>query len=130
MSDALRSAPGQVVVTISAFGTDGPWVGRPATEFTLQAACGSTGGRGLPDETPLAAGGRLGEWLTGIYAAVGAVAGLGARPSAGVGTHVDVAMLDCMGVGMAPSPRCSPTSPPPADGQPRDAVAPDRGAVH
>jgi crotonobetainyl-CoA:carnitine CoA-transferase CaiB-like acyl-CoA transferase len=104
VSDALRSAPSQVVVTISAFGTDGPWVGRPATEFTLQAACGSTGGRGLPDETPLAAGGRLGEWLTGIYAAVGALAGWWRAQSAGVGTHVDVAMLDCMGVGMSAFP--------------------------
>ncbi|HMC67635.1 MAG TPA: CoA transferase, partial [Mycobacteriales bacterium] len=30
-----RSAP--VVVTITPFGCDGPWVGRAATEFTLQA---------------------------------------------------------------------------------------------
>ena len=117
VSDALRSAPNQVIVTISAFGTYGPWVGRPATEFTLQAACGSTGGRGLPDETPLAAGGRLGEWLTGIYAAVGALAGWWRAEHAGVGTHVDVAILDCMARRHErTSPRCSPTSPPPAAG--------------
>ena len=65
---ARKATPAQVIVTISPFGSSGPWVGRPATEFTLQAACGSIGGRGLPGETPLAAGGRLGEWLTGIYA--------------------------------------------------------------
>ena len=53
---ARRADPNQVIVTISLFGTSGPWVGRAATEFTLQAACGSTGGRGFPDSTPLAGG--------------------------------------------------------------------------
>ncbi len=78
----MRQAdPSQVIVSISLFGTSGPWVGRAATEFTLQAACGSTGGRGFPDSTPLAAGGRVGEWLTGTYAAVGALAALVARRS-------------------------------------------------
>ena len=38
---------------------------RPATEFTLQAWCGSTAARGTPDRPPIAAGGRLGEWLGG-----------------------------------------------------------------
>src|SRR5581483_5773277 len=48
--------PALVVVTITPFGCDGPWAGRPATEFTLQAACGSTATRGLPENPPLAAG--------------------------------------------------------------------------
>ena len=40
---ALRlENPALVVVSITPFGCDGPWAGRPATEFTLQAACGST----------------------------------------------------------------------------------------
>src|SRR5437588_2092726 len=91
---------GLVVVTITPFGCDGPWAGRPATEFTLQAACGSTATRGLPENPPLAAGGRLGEWLAGTYAAVGAVAALRSAQRSGVGEHVDVAMLDCMTVAM------------------------------
>src|SRR5437764_79814 len=37
--------PSQVVVCITPFGLDGPWTGRPATEFTLQAAAGSPGPR-------------------------------------------------------------------------------------
>src|SRR5439155_17478875 len=66
---ALRAEhPQLVVVTITPFGMTGPWVERPATEFTLQASCGSTGNRGLPEEPPLAAGGRVGEWITGTYA--------------------------------------------------------------
>jgi crotonobetainyl-CoA:carnitine CoA-transferase CaiB-like acyl-CoA transferase len=99
-----EAAPGQVVVTISTFGTSGPWVGRPATEFTLQATCGSTGGRGYPGETPLAAGGRVGEWLTGTYAAVGALAAAWRAEQTGRGGHVDVAVLDCMAIGMVTFP--------------------------
>jgi crotonobetainyl-CoA:carnitine CoA-transferase CaiB-like acyl-CoA transferase len=96
--------PGLVVVTISLFGCDGPWAQRPATEFTLQAACGSTGSRGLPETPPVAAGGRLGEWLTGTYAAIGALAALRSARRTGMGEHVDVAMLDCMAVSMVPYP--------------------------
>src|SRR5581483_9632972 len=39
---AWAENPALVVVTITPFGCNGPWAGRPATEFTLQAACGST----------------------------------------------------------------------------------------
>ncbi len=34
------------LVSISPFGRSGPWSNRPATEFTLQACCGSTAARG------------------------------------------------------------------------------------
>jgi crotonobetainyl-CoA:carnitine CoA-transferase CaiB-like acyl-CoA transferase len=99
--EAVRAEhPDLVVVTVSPFGLDGPWAGRPATEFTLQAACGSTGSRGDPDGPPLAAGGRIGEWLTGTYAALATVAAL----RTGRGEHVDVAMLDCMTVAMVTFP--------------------------
>src|SRR5437868_7941059 len=97
---AWAENPALVVVTITPFGCDGPWAGRPATEFTLQAACGSTATRGLPENPPLAAGGRLGEWLAGTYAAVGASAALRSAQRSGVGEHVDVAMFDCMTVAM------------------------------
>jgi crotonobetainyl-CoA:carnitine CoA-transferase CaiB-like acyl-CoA transferase len=101
---ARRAVPSQVIATISPFGSSGPWVGRPATEFTLQAACGSTGGRGLPGQTPLAAGGRLGEWLTGIYTAIGALSAWWRATRTGTGAHVDVAIFDCMSVGMVTFP--------------------------
>jgi crotonobetainyl-CoA:carnitine CoA-transferase CaiB-like acyl-CoA transferase len=101
---ARRARPRLVVVTISPFGSTGPWAARPATEFTLQATCGSTGGRGLPTGPPLAAGGRLGEWLAGTYAAVGAMAALREVRRSGCGDHLDVAMLDCMAVAMVTYP--------------------------
>lgn len=103
--DALWAGnPALVVVTISDFGIDGPWAARPATEFTLQAACGSTGHRGLPTDEPLSAGGRVGEWVTGAYAAVGTLAALRTARTTGNGSHVDVSMLECMAVTMATFP--------------------------
>jgi crotonobetainyl-CoA:carnitine CoA-transferase CaiB-like acyl-CoA transferase len=101
---ARQAAPSQVIVTISPFGSTGPWINRPATEFTLQATCGSTGGRGLPGQTPLSTGGLLGEWLAGTYAAVGALAAWWRSSRTGRGDHVDVAMLDCMAVAMVTFP--------------------------
>jgi len=99
-----RVNPAQVIVSITPFGCTGPWVGRPSTEFTLQAACGSTGSRGLPERPPIAAGGGIGEWLAGTYAALGALAALWSARASGHGDHVDVAMFDCMAVTMTTYP--------------------------
>ena len=103
---ALRRArPGVVVVSLSPFGRSGPWAGRPANEFTLQAAAGSIAGRGTRDRPPVQAGGRVGEWVTGGYAAIGALAALRAAQVSGHGDHVDVSMLEAMVATMAnPSP--------------------------
>jgi crotonobetainyl-CoA:carnitine CoA-transferase CaiB-like acyl-CoA transferase len=103
--DALWSSnPALVVVTITPFGCEGPWVDHPSTEFILQAACGSTGARGLPEQPPLSAGGRIGEWVSGTYAALGAIAALREARRSGKGEHVDVAMLDSMAVTMVTFP--------------------------
>jgi crotonobetainyl-CoA:carnitine CoA-transferase CaiB-like acyl-CoA transferase len=104
LDDLWSTNKALVVVTITPFGCQGPWVNHPSTEFTLQAACGSTGQRGLPEQPPLAAGGRIGEWVTGTYAALGAIATYREAARCGRGEHVDVAMLDCMAVTMVTYP--------------------------
>ena len=96
--------PSLVVVVITPFGCTGPWSDRASTEFTLQAACGSIGQRGLPDLPPLSAGGRLGEWTSGTYAALGAIAAHREAVRSGIGEFIDVAMLDCMAVTMVTYP--------------------------
>ena len=95
--DALQLInPVLSLVSISPWGGSGPWAHRPATEFTLQAAIGATASRGPTDRVPVAAGGRVGEWIAGTFAAVGAVcAWLSARHS-GRGQHVDVSMFEAM----------------------------------
>ncbi len=83
-------------VSVTPWGAAGPFAERPCTEFTLQAATGSVAYRGLRDRRPVAAGGRFGEWLTGVYAAVGGVtAWLSARLT-GRGQQVDVSMFEAM----------------------------------
>ena len=99
--DGLAEAHAHLVIlTISPFGRTGPWADRPATEFTLQAACGSTGSRGRKDRPPLAVGGRFGEFQAGVNAAVAAVAAWRAGRASGVGEQVDLSMLESMALGM------------------------------
>jgi crotonobetainyl-CoA:carnitine CoA-transferase CaiB-like acyl-CoA transferase len=99
--DAVREAnPAAVVVTISDFGWTGPWAERPATEFTLQAWCGATGFRGLPERPPVSVGGGVGEYVGGVCAAAGALAAWRRAAATGVGDHVDVSLLECMTLAM------------------------------
>ncbi len=75
--DRLRQLNPQAVVTaITDFGLTGPWAQRPATDLTLQAMSGGPGQRGAPERPPLAAGGRLGEWTAGMFAAAHTAAAL------------------------------------------------------
>lgn len=90
---AMRARhPHLVVTTITPFGLDNPWSDRPATEFTLQAWSGGIIGlaRGNPDRPPVHVGGQVGEWTTGVTAAVGTLAAL----RTGAGRLVDVSMLE------------------------------------
>ncbi len=95
--DALRAGrPELVVVSISPFGRTGPLAGRPATDFTVQAECGSIAGRGVPELLPVQAGGRTSEWAAGLYGAVaGLAAVLGVRGGAD-GTVVDASWMEAM----------------------------------
>ncbi len=86
------------VVSITPFGQTGPWRDRPATEFTLQAECGSIGFRGHPDRAPVCAGGQLGDWATGTFAAIGALAGMRRARITGAPQHVDISQLECMSI--------------------------------
>jgi crotonobetainyl-CoA:carnitine CoA-transferase CaiB-like acyl-CoA transferase len=93
--DAIRrSHPHLTVTAITPFGLEGPWRHRPATEFTLQAWSGGIIGlaRGRPDRPPVHVGGQVGEWMAGLFAAIGTLADL---RSAGGGL-VDVSMLETL----------------------------------
>ncbi len=85
------------VVSITPFGHEGPRSGDPRSEFLLQAAMGALDGHG-EGVAPLAVGGRLGEWATGTYAAVGALAARARTYRTGQGEQVDVSTLECLTV--------------------------------
>jgi crotonobetainyl-CoA:carnitine CoA-transferase CaiB-like acyl-CoA transferase len=99
--DGVRAAnPAAVLVTISDFGWTGPWAERAATEFTLQAWCGATGFRGIPERPPVSVGGGVGEYVGGVCAAAGALAARRRAAATGAGDHVDVSLLECMTLAM------------------------------
>jgi len=96
---ALRDEYAQlVVVSVTGWGRTGPWAERPWTQFVVEAAAGSLLARGLPTETPYQAGGRLGEWIAGSYAAAAAIAAVGHAQRTGAGTHVDCSIVETMAV--------------------------------
>jgi crotonobetainyl-CoA:carnitine CoA-transferase CaiB-like acyl-CoA transferase len=97
--DAIRrAAPGATVTSITPFGLEGPWADRPATEFTLQAWSGGIVGlgRGSPDRPPFQVGGQVGEWLTGLYAAIGTLV----SRARGGAELVDVSMLEVLALSL------------------------------
>ena len=92
---ALRAAhPALVVVSITPYGLGGPWAGRRANEFTLQAESGSIAMRAVMGQEPFQAGGRIGEWAAGTYAAVAALPAVLRARATGQGEHVDLSILE------------------------------------
>ncbi|MBI2697896.1 CaiB/BaiF CoA-transferase family protein [Mycobacterium gordonae] len=98
-----------VLVAVTPFGTSGPYVEEQviANEFILQALSGSIASRGWPGDEPVQAGGRLGEWLAGTFAA--AVAAATARHAArsGRGEVIDVSTYEAMAIAMGGLPAMS-----------------------
>ncbi|HEX3547077.1 MAG TPA: CoA transferase [Mycobacterium sp.] len=96
------AGPSAVVVAITPFGTTGPYVDEQvvANEFILQALCGSIASRGWPGSEPLQAGGRIGEWLAGTFAAVVAAAAVRHARNRGGGAVIDLSIYESMVVAM------------------------------
>jgi crotonobetainyl-CoA:carnitine CoA-transferase CaiB-like acyl-CoA transferase len=93
---SVEARAGSVVVSITDFGTSGPWARRPASHLTLEAESGSLGSRGVPELPPVAVGGELGEWIAGLYAGAAALAGWRTARESGIAEHVEVSVFECM----------------------------------
>jgi crotonobetainyl-CoA:carnitine CoA-transferase CaiB-like acyl-CoA transferase len=88
--------PRLVVLSITPFGTEGPYAGRPWSELTIQAECGSVAGRGLPEQPPIMAGGQTTFWVGGTFAAVAALAAVQHAQQTGRGEWIDFSLLEVM----------------------------------
>jgi crotonobetainyl-CoA:carnitine CoA-transferase CaiB-like acyl-CoA transferase len=97
-----HTGPSAVIVSVTPFGTTGPYVEDNvlANEFILQALCSSIAGRGWPDDEPVQAGGRLGEWLAGTFAAAVTAATARHARRGGGGEIVDVSTYEAMVIAM------------------------------
>ena len=90
--------PSLVVLTITPWGIEGPWAGRPATEFTVQAEAGAIGNRGLRGGEPFYAAGRITEWVSGTFAAVAALAAVHGARRHGHGERIDFSLQDVIAI--------------------------------
>ena len=101
-AETHRRHPHLVVTAITPFGMDGPWQGRAATEFTLQAWSGGIVGlgRGAQDRAPVQIGGQAGDWVTGAYAAAMTLAFRFRSQRDGHGELIDLSMLEAQILGL------------------------------
>ena len=81
---------------ITPLGHGGPDDGLDLTEEVLQARSGSLAGHGHADQPPLTVGGRLGEYIVGVYAALGAATAWWRASRTGVPESVDASMLEAI----------------------------------
>ena len=86
--------PGLVLVRISGFGQDGPYATRPGYASVGEAMGGLRALTGYPDRPPVRVGLSLGDTLTGMAGALGALAALHERRTSGRGQVVDAAIYE------------------------------------
>ena len=91
-----RRNPGLVLVSISAFGRDGPYAGYQATDLTLLAAGGLLSLGGYADSEPLAVQGEQAMLASGIYGAIAVLTALYERTQTGKGCWIDVSGQECV----------------------------------
>jgi crotonobetainyl-CoA:carnitine CoA-transferase CaiB-like acyl-CoA transferase len=97
--DAVRARhPHLVVLSISPFGAGGPLSDRPATDFVVQAESGTLLFRGKPSRDPVQAGGRLAEYVGGLYGAPAVVVAAARARRTGVGEHIDLSLAEAMAI--------------------------------
>jgi CoA:oxalate CoA-transferase len=92
----VRTHPRLVVASMSGFGQTGPWAARPSYDIVAQAAGGFMSLTGFPESPPTRGGGSLGDYVQGLFGAVGVLAALAARARTGRGQAVDVSSQDAM----------------------------------
>ena len=94
--DALaRLHPGLIMVRISGFGQTGPYSQRPGFGVIAEAMSGLRHITGDPDRPPARVGVQLTDYITGLYAAFGAMMALHHRNRTGEGQYVDAALYEC-----------------------------------
>jgi crotonobetainyl-CoA:carnitine CoA-transferase CaiB-like acyl-CoA transferase len=94
--ELVREHPRLIVASMSGFGQTGPWAARGSYDIVAQAAGGLMSLTGFPDDPPTRGGGSLGDYLQGLFGAIGILAALQARSRTGRGQMVDVSSQDAL----------------------------------
>jgi CoA:oxalate CoA-transferase len=94
-----RARPDIVYCSVTGYGQDGPWAGRPAIAAIVHATSGydlALASYQMGMERPPVAGIHTADVLSAALALSGVLTALRARERTGTGRHVDVSMLDSM----------------------------------
>jgi len=91
-----RRHPRVVYASVSGYGADGPWGGRPGYDAMVQAEGGLMSITGAPDGMPFKVGASLVDVLAGMTAFQGIVLALLRRERSGEGARVDVSLLESL----------------------------------
>ena len=90
-----KENPGLVMVRISGYGQTGPYSDRPGYGVIGEAISGLRHLTGDPDRPPARVAVSLTDYITGLYAAFGAVLALLHRQLTGRGQLIDAALYEC-----------------------------------
>ena len=94
-AELKRINPGIILVRISAYGQDGPMRSQPGFARIAHAFSGLAYLSGEPGRVPVVPGSTsLADYMSGMYAAIGALVALQARQSTGEGQCVDMALYE------------------------------------
>lgn len=94
-AEAIRARrPGIVHCSVSGFGQDSAWPGRPALDTVVQALSGAMAATPV-DGMPTKAGISIADQLGGQFGLLGILAALYWRDRTGAGVALDIAMQDC-----------------------------------
>jgi itaconate CoA-transferase len=88
--------PRLIVCDISGYGNDGPYRNKKAYDLLIQSEAGFLSVTGTPDE-PCKSGNSIADIAAGMYAYSSVLAALMQRGKTGVGSHIDVSMLEALG---------------------------------
>ena len=94
LESLLEANPRIVSVSVTGFGSDGPYHDRPAYDIIVEAMAGVMSVTGPAGGPSVRAGVPIGDINAGMNVVIGALAGLEYRRANDKGTHVDVSMLD------------------------------------
>ena len=92
----LKAAnPKIILCSISGFGQTGPKTSAPAYDIVAQALGGTMSITGNAGGEPVRCGVSVGDLSAALYGVIAIMSALRVRDRDGVGSHVDIAMLDC-----------------------------------
>lgn len=97
--EVSQANPGIIYCSISGFGMDGPFAGRPGLDQIIQGFSGLMSITGFEGGEPTRVGLPIADLLTGLFGAYGVLAALQARTQTGRGQRVNTSLLESM-VGM------------------------------